>query len=321
MKDLSRGVEAVLDDHSNCMDCSVNSSNDGCSDNKLKSTSKSIYTSSKSSLLVLPAKTAQLLESPVVNSVNEPFQEIESLLESEIIKTRPRSILKPIVEDFVDTPASGIYADWRWRHITLTNNSTQSNAKASTAISLALNLSGNRFLNKDNGMTSFSDKQFSDDFDKAKPTMSPPQVKTPPPAYNFSSISPSEYDIKGPEIRLLPSQIQRTLLLNDSNHFKHKFVDERCNTSFFCTTFFPKQFFALRQSCMPGGEVEYIESLARCMKFDACGGKSGSGFSKTQDDRFILKYVHRVELKFILENAMQYFDYMSRSSFHNLPSV
>ena len=37
------------------------------------------------------------------------------------------------------------------------------------------------------------------------------------------------------------------------------------------------------------GEVEYIRSLSACMYWMARGGKSGSTFCKTKDDRFILK--------------------------------
>lgn len=46
-----------------------------------------------------------------------------------------------------------------------------------------------------------------------------------------------------------------------------------------------------------------------------------SAFSKTHDDRFILKFVHRVESQFFLTNAMRYFEYMTRSFYNNLPTV
>lgn len=46
-----------------------------------------------------------------------------------------------------------------------------------------------------------------------------------------------------------------------------------------CTVLYPEQFDALRRTydC----ERSMIESLARCVKFDASGGKSGSAFLKT----------------------------------------
>jgi 1-phosphatidylinositol-3-phosphate 5-kinase len=70
-----------------------------------------------------------------------------------------------------------------------------------------------------------------------------------------------------------------------------------------------------------------IESLARCIKWDARGGKSGSAFLKTRgtsllkydirvlthltDDRFIAKEISRAELQTMETFAPSYFDYMS----------
>jgi 1-phosphatidylinositol-3-phosphate 5-kinase len=47
-----------------------------------------------------------------------------------------------------------------------------------------------------------------------------------------------------------------------------------------CTVLFPEQFDALRRThdC----EKSMVESLARCVKWDANGGKSGSAFLKTR---------------------------------------
>lgn len=47
-----------------------------------------------------------------------------------------------------------------------------------------------------------------------------------------------------------------------------------------CTILFPERFDALRRTydC----EKSMIESLARCVKFNASGGKSGSAFLKTK---------------------------------------
>ena len=50
-----------------------------------------------------------------------------------------------------------------------------------------------------------------------------------------------------------------------------------------CTVLYPEQFDALRRTydC----EKSMIESLARCVKWDSSGGKSGSAFLKTQGTR------------------------------------
>lgn len=47
-----------------------------------------------------------------------------------------------------------------------------------------------------------------------------------------------------------------------------------------CTVFCAEQFEALRRSC--DCESTMVESLARCLKWDATGGKSGSAFLKTR---------------------------------------
>lgn len=54
-----------------------------------------------------------------------------------------------------------------------------------------------------------------------------------------------------------------------------------------------------------------IESLARCMKWDNRGGKSGSGFLKTKDDRFLAKELSKAELNAMETFAPAYFDYVS----------
>lgn len=264
------------------------------------------------------------------------------------VKIFQNPITIPVQSTPTDNYAAGIYSEWRWKHITLNSNMTgfSSSAKTASAINLAMNLvrggglmNDNLGLNSTGGLTSFPTHRDSRDTglisfpvhreskisDESRNDLRLEDEFTPPPIINprIASIPNvlNEYDIKGPEIRLIAGQIQKILLSHDSNHFKHKFTDEYSGTSFFCTAFYPKQFFALRQCCFPAGETEYIEALSRCLKFNAVGGKSGSTFSKTQDDRLILKYVHRIELKFLLENAVQYFEYMSRSFYNNLPTV
>lgn len=61
-------------------------------------------------------------------------------------------------------------------------------------------------------------------------------------------------------------------------HLKYDF--ESGSSTISCRIFFAEQFAMLRQSCQC--EDGYIESLARCAKFDASGGKSGSAFLKTK---------------------------------------
>jgi 1-phosphatidylinositol-3-phosphate 5-kinase len=63
-------------------------------------------------------------------------------------------------------------------------------------------------------------------------------------------------------------------------HLKYDF--EAGTSTISCRIFFAEQFAALRQSCQC--EDIFVESLARCAKFDASGGKSGSAFLKTKGE-------------------------------------
>lgn len=58
-------------------------------------------------------------------------------------------------------------------------------------------------------------------------------------------------------------------------------------------------------------EDTYVNSLSRCVKWAAKGGKSGSLFHKTLDERFIMKQMSRFELQSFLDLAPKYFQYVS----------
>ncbi|KAI5124133.1 hypothetical protein M0805_000944 [Coniferiporia weirii] len=86
-----------------------------------------------------------------------------------------------------------------------------------------------------------------------------------------------------------------------------------------CTILYPEQFDALRRTydC----EKSMIESLARCVKWNASGGKSGSAFLKTRDDRFIAKELSRPELETMATFGPAYFDYMSSAVTADRPTL
>ncbi|KAF8140661.1 hypothetical protein EV363DRAFT_1427042 [Boletus edulis] len=86
-----------------------------------------------------------------------------------------------------------------------------------------------------------------------------------------------------------------------------------------CTILYPEQFDALRRTydC----EKSVVESLSRCVKWDANGGKSGSAFLKTRDDRFIAKELSRAELQTMETFAPAYFDYMALAVSGNRPTL
>ncbi|KAF9486525.1 hypothetical protein BDN70DRAFT_870095 [Pholiota conissans] len=86
-----------------------------------------------------------------------------------------------------------------------------------------------------------------------------------------------------------------------------------------CTVLYPEQFDALRRTydC----EKSMVESLSRCVKWNTSGGKSGSAFLKTRDDRFIAKELSRPELQTMETFAPAYFDYMSSSVYADRPTL
>jgi len=102
-----------------------------------------------------------------------------------------------------------------------------------------------------------------------------------------------------------------------------------------CTVLYPEQFDAIRR--MFNCEKSLVESLARCVKWKASGGKSGSAFLKTQgkvviplgshlsdrflDDRFIAKELSRAELQTMETFAPAYFEYMSSAVAANRPTL
>lgn len=125
--------------------------------------------------------------------------------------------------------------------------------------------------------------------------------------------------------------IQAILLSKDCTPHVAKFreLDTRVRGSnesgadilFSCTVHYPKQFHALRVACCEGGDFNLVESLSRSGKVDTTGGKSAATFSLTQDQRFMLKYVSKHELKMFIHSAPAYFKYMAEVCCRALPSL
>ncbi|KAJ9100526.1 hypothetical protein QFC21_003569 [Naganishia friedmannii] len=80
-----------------------------------------------------------------------------------------------------------------------------------------------------------------------------------------------------------------------------------------------EQFATLRAAC--NCEDSFLDSLARCLKWDSSGGKSGSAFLKTRDDRFIAKEVSRLEMDALTKFAPSYFEYMKQGTANKRPTA
>jgi 1-phosphatidylinositol-3-phosphate 5-kinase len=111
--------------------------------------------------------------------------------------------------------------------------------------------------------------------------------------------------------------IEEVLRSASETHISHQFYGP--NTKFVCKIFFAEQFDALRRHC--GCQDTFIDSLSTCIKWEAIGGKSGSVFLKTKDDRLIMKGLSKAEMDAFLKFAPAYFEYMSRAFFHGLSTI
>ena len=78
--------------------------------------------------------------------------------------------------------------------------------------------------------------------------------------------------------------------------------------------YFAPQFEEMRRRCCSGGTAAYLASLSRSRKWDSRGGKSGSYFAKTHDDRYIIKQMSKTEKASFLDAAPAYFRYVMGES-------
>jgi len=139
--------------------------------------------------------------------------------------------------------------------------------------------------------------------------------------------------------------IERRMLVRHKTHIKHTFrdYDEKDSqiAKFVCTTFWATQFQAVRQAFLKESsndfgqvasynnstfgnnviEKNFVKSLSASLDWAVSGGKSGASFSKTSDERFIVKCISRTELQMFLDCAPAYFEYLSKAFFHGLPTM
>ncbi|XP_015119945.1 1-phosphatidylinositol 3-phosphate 5-kinase [Diachasma alloeum] len=107
--------------------------------------------------------------------------------------------------------------------------------------------------------------------------------------------------------------------IKQQNYIEVQFAD--ATTNFYCRIYFAAQFAALRESVLPCGEDGFTRSLCRSVQWAARGGKSGSTFCKTRDDRFILKEMSRMEMQIFLDFAPNYFAYMEKCQQTKQPTL
>ncbi|XP_053327656.1 1-phosphatidylinositol 3-phosphate 5-kinase [Spea bombifrons] len=94
-------------------------------------------------------------------------------------------------------------------------------------------------------------------------------------------------------------------------HVELQFSD--ANAKFYCRIYYAGEFHRMRKVILGSSEDDFIRSLAHCVPWQARGGKSGAAFYATEDDRFILKQMPRLEVQSFLDFAPHYFTYITNA--------
>ncbi|XP_051564156.1 1-phosphatidylinositol 3-phosphate 5-kinase-like isoform X2 [Myxocyprinus asiaticus] len=92
-------------------------------------------------------------------------------------------------------------------------------------------------------------------------------------------------------------------------HIELQFSD--ANAKFYCRIYYAEEFHKMREEIMESSEEHFVRSLSHCVNWQARGGKSGAVFYATEDDRFILKQMPRLEVQSFLDFAPYYFTYIT----------
>ncbi|CAA19436.3 1-phosphatidylinositol-3-phosphate 5-kinase [Caenorhabditis elegans] len=100
--------------------------------------------------------------------------------------------------------------------------------------------------------------------------------------------------------------------LASSQHLEVEFEDE--SASYYVKMLYAEKFRKLRELLIAEGEETFIRSLSNSTFWTPQGGKSGSFFYRTQDDRFVVKQMSRFEIQSFVKFAPNYFDYLTTSA-------
>uniref|UniRef100_A0A8C9TL64 1-phosphatidylinositol 3-phosphate 5-kinase n=1 Tax=Scleropages formosus TaxID=113540 RepID=A0A8C9TL64_SCLFO len=102
-------------------------------------------------------------------------------------------------------------------------------------------------------------------------------------------------------------------------HIELQFSD--ANAKFYCRVYYAEEFHKMREEIMESTEEDFVRSLSHCVNWQARGGKSGAVFYATEDDRFILKQMPRLEVQSFLDFAPHYFTYITGAVHQKRPTA
>uniref|UniRef100_A0A673GWK5 1-phosphatidylinositol 3-phosphate 5-kinase n=1 Tax=Sinocyclocheilus rhinocerous TaxID=307959 RepID=A0A673GWK5_9TELE len=99
--------------------------------------------------------------------------------------------------------------------------------------------------------------------------------------------------------------------INKSENHTYNAEFSDANAKFYCRIYYAEEFHKMREEIMESSEDDFVRSLSHCVNWQARGGKSGAVFYATEDDRFILKQMPRLEVQSFLDFAPHYFTYIT----------
>ncbi|XP_023366185.1 1-phosphatidylinositol 3-phosphate 5-kinase isoform X5 [Otolemur garnettii] len=102
-------------------------------------------------------------------------------------------------------------------------------------------------------------------------------------------------------------------------HVELQFSD--ANAKFYCRLYYAGEFHKMREVILGSSEEDFIRSLSHSSLWQARGGKSGAVFYATEDDRFILKQMPRLEVQSFLDFAPHYFNYITNAVQQKRPTA
>ncbi|XP_005397021.1 PREDICTED: 1-phosphatidylinositol 3-phosphate 5-kinase isoform X7 [Chinchilla lanigera] len=102
-------------------------------------------------------------------------------------------------------------------------------------------------------------------------------------------------------------------------HVELQFSD--ANAKFYCRLYYAGEFHKMREVILGSSEEDFIRSLSHSSPWQARGGKSGAAFYATEDDRFILKQMPRLEVQSFLDFAPHYFNYITNAVQQKRPTA
>uniref|UniRef100_A0A8B9JA82 1-phosphatidylinositol 3-phosphate 5-kinase n=1 Tax=Astyanax mexicanus TaxID=7994 RepID=A0A8B9JA82_ASTMX len=141
----------------------------------------------------------------------------------------------------------------------------------------------------------------------------PPSSLVKPVQFSTFPISIRKYEESWFHAFFLPTEEPETgdkqKKQSGNPHIELQFSD--ASAKFYCRIYYAEEFHKMREEVMESTEEDFVRSLSHCVNWQARGGKSGAVFYATEDDRFILKQMPRLEVQSFLDFAPNYFTYIT----------